>query len=101
MVHFRKQGHAQSLPKGKITIGNAVLFCTYSLLISKAKIANEDTDAVANTAAPRGSRLAQIVDWLKAAKGASPAEAGDCMIVLDECHKAKNLFATGKSACNS
>ncbi|MEW5304646.1 MAG: hypothetical protein WDW36_007243 [Sanguina aurantia] len=33
---------------------------------------------------PPGSRLMQIVDWLG-------ADDGECMIVLDECHKAKNL----------
>jgi hypothetical protein len=34
-----------------------------------------------------GSRLHQIVTWLGGPKG-----DGECLIVLDECHKAKNLL---------
>jgi hypothetical protein len=30
--------------------------------------------------------LSQVIDWLKGTDG-----KGDCMIILDECHKAKNL----------
>ncbi|GIM01409.1 hypothetical protein Vretimale_6229 [Volvox reticuliferus] len=41
-----------------------------------------------------GSRLHQIVNWLGGPKG-----DGECLIVLDECHKAKNLLdAAGNSS---
>ncbi|GIL64960.1 hypothetical protein Vafri_18816 [Volvox africanus] len=41
-----------------------------------------------------GSRLHQIVSWLGGPKG-----DGECLIVLDECHKAKNLLdAAGNSS---
>lgn len=33
---------------------------------------------------PAGSRLTQVTDWLG-------ADDGECLIILDECHKAKNL----------
>lgn len=37
---------------------------------------------------PSACRLWQIVEWL------AEAEDGDVLIVLDECHRAKNLVAT-------
>lgn len=40
---------------------------------------------------PDGSRLTQITDWLG-------ADGGECLIVLDECHKAKNLVDDGASS---
>ncbi|KAG2496515.1 hypothetical protein HYH03_005339 [Edaphochlamys debaryana] len=41
-----------------------------------------------------GSRLHQLVQWLGGADG-----RGDCLIILDECHKAKNLLdAAGNSS---
>lgn len=36
----------------------------------------------------KGSRLAQIVAWMKGGNN-----NGDCMIILDECHRAKSLIA--------
>ena len=35
-------------------------------------------------------RLRQLIEWLEGAAG------GDCLIVLDECHKAKNLLVLNK-----
>ena len=41
---------------------------------------------------PPGSRLWQIVDWLLG------NEVGECMIILDECHRAKNLVSKAGSS---
>lgn len=82
------------IPKGKIekNFRHGVLFVTYSLLVANAKSMGEETtnDPAAmqiDARIPAGSRLAQIVDWLKGDEAA--------LIVLDECHKAKNLVASG------
>ncbi len=69
-----------------------MLFITYSLLVSNAKsMAEEATDGTADNALdpriPAGSRLAQVVEWLKGDEAP--------LIILDECHKAKNLVASG------
>ncbi|GFR48740.1 hypothetical protein Agub_g10698, partial [Astrephomene gubernaculifera] len=63
----------------------------------------DDASAEAQLAAKRaevrrlfgpGSRLHQLVSWLGGAEGKD-----DCLIVLDECHKAKNLLdAAGNSS---
>lgn len=90
------------LPKGKISkhFKNGVLFITYSLLISGARNwcakANKAADNVATEvegALDKSSRLSQIIEWLDEGDG-------DPIIVLDECHKAKNLLASkGMIAC--
>lgn len=87
------QSNSKSLPKGNLDsyIRQGVVFVTYSLLVQGSKEAlletpgGEQPDA-ANTRLTRGSRLEQIVNWLK----------GDekPLIVLDECHKAKNLMVS-------
>lgn len=42
-----------------------------------------------------GTRLFHVVEWL-----AGRDRKGICLIILDECHKAKNLIAKeGDSAC--
>jgi hypothetical protein len=102
----------------KANMGDGVLFCTYSLLMAgtkerlsdwqqKAQEKERQESRVSDTAtgnlggeedellekelgelvAP-GTRLLQIINWLKA--GSSAAEA-DCVIVLDEAHKAKKF----------
>lgn len=65
---------------------------TYSLLVSNAKSMGDEnadgsSEAPVDAHIPAGSRLAQVVEWLK----------GDDapLIILDECHKAKNLVASG------
>ena len=86
------QGSA-SIPKGKIDkhFQEGVLFVTYSLLVTAAKAMAQDVDNTQTGGVdhwlPPGSRLAQIVEWLK--KEEAP------LIVLDECHKAKNLVTSG------
>ena len=88
-----------------------VLFLTYSLLIASLKKGNlhsvDEQNIVTNggsdvlpTLASLGvndnSRLAQIVKWLKGRDG-----RGECLIILDECHKAKNLIAKeGEHLCS-
>lgn len=93
------QGNA-SIPKGRIDkhFESGVVFITYSLLVSNAKsMAEENTDGTADTALdpriPTGSRLAQIVEWLKG--DAAP------LIIMDECHKAKNLVVAGGELTNN
>ncbi|MEW5318589.1 MAG: hypothetical protein WDW38_009802 [Sanguina aurantia] len=88
-----------SLPKGDLSklFPSGVLFVTYSLLVRKN--GGEDGDEPAPVAAPVArrtkaqtlsdrfpaeSRLTQIVNWLGEGDG-------ECLIILDECHKAKNL----------
>ena len=44
----------------------------------------------------RSSRLAQITAWMGGREG-----DGDCMIILDECHRAKSLLATKGTAASS
>jgi len=53
-----------------------ILFCTYSLLISER----------AGAAKVEKARLQQIVEW-------SGADAFEGALVLDECHRAKNMGA--------
>lgn len=65
------------LPPGKLKLGDGVLFMTFSLLVSAAKSA-------------KMSRLDAVIHWL----GECP-EGG--LIMLDECHKAKNLLPSGKN----
>ena len=80
------------------------MFITYSLLIASLKKAtlqtiddqNVDTSNGAATTLPDpkaqgvlpGTRLFQVVDWL-----AGSDRTGNCLVILDECHKAKNLIA--------
>ncbi|DBA83686.1 TPA: hypothetical protein ACH3X1_016793 [Trebouxia sp. C0004] len=99
------QGSA-SLPKGCIdkVHKQGVMFITYSLLIASLKKAtlqtvddqNIDTsngdssdlpDPRAQGVLP-GTRLFHVVEWL-----AGRDRLGNCLIILDECHKAKNLIA--------
>lgn len=80
-----------------------VLFLTYSLLIASLKKSNlhsvdeqnivthggsDVLPTLASLGVNDNSRLAQIVKWLKGRDG-----RGECLIILDECHKAKNLIA--------
>ncbi|BDA48430.1 probable protein strawberry notch homolog 1 [Coccomyxa sp. Obi] len=84
------------LPKGNLEkhYSEGVLFVTYSLLVSNTKSMAEPKLPGAENAAdvqndfriPKGSRLEQIINWLKGGDG-------DSLIVFDECHKAKNLIA--------
>ncbi|CAL8463694.1 g3228 [Coccomyxa elongata] len=84
------------LPKGNLErhYSEGVLFVTYSLLVSNTKSMAEPRLPGADKAAdvqndfriPKGSRLEQIINWLKGGDG-------DALIVFDECHKAKNLIA--------
>lgn len=86
------------------------MFLTYSLLIAGLKKGNlqsvdeqnvDTNDGTGNLPTPeslgvnKDSRLAQIVTWLRGNDG-----KGECLIILDECHKAKNLIAKeGKYCC--
>lgn len=83
-----------TIPKGRIekSFRQGVLFVTYSLLVSNAKSMGNETadgssDAQIDAKIPAGSRLEQIVDWLKGDENP--------LVILDECHKAKNLVASG------
>jgi hypothetical protein len=78
-VGVRVQDKA-ALPKGKLEKAfgkRGVLFITYSLIAHNFKLS------------PTHSRVGQIVEWLQGDND------GNCFIVLDECHKAKNLVSTG------
>lgn len=104
--HFCLQQGSAGLPKGRLdkNFKQGVLFITYSLLISSLKKAtlqtiddqNVDTSNGSGTDLPDpraqgvhpGTRLYQVVEWL-----AGTDRTGDCLIILDECHKAKNLIA--------
>lgn len=99
------QGSA-TLPKGRLDkqYKKGVMFITYSLLIAALKKAtlqtiddqNVDTSngSASDLPDPRqqgvlpGTRLFQVVEWLTGAD-----KTGNCLIILDECHKAKNLIA--------
>ena len=99
------QGSA-SLPKGRIdkVHKQGVMFITYSLLIASLKKAtlqtvddqNVDTSNGVSSDLPDpraqgvlpGTRLFHVVEWL-----AGRDRQGNCLIILDECHKAKNLIA--------
>jgi len=99
------QGSA-SLPKGRLdkVHKQGVMFITYSLLIASLKKAtlqtvddqNVDTSNGVSSDLPDpraqgvlpGTRLFHVVEWL-----AGKDRQGNCLIILDECHKAKNLIA--------
>ena len=61
-----------------------ILFCTHSLLISER----------AGAAKVQKARLQQIVKW-------SGADAFEGALILDECHRAKNMGCAGVSALRS
>ena len=63
------------VPYGKITYDEGVMFATYSSLISSSRD-------------KKTSRLQQLIKWV------GGHDFNGC-ILLDECHKAKNLVATG------
>lgn len=104
---------SSSLPKGPVDRHHktGVMFLTYSLLIAGLKKGNLHSVDEQNTAIATGSaelptpddlgvnkdsRLAQIVNWLRGRDG-----QGECLVILDECHKAKNLIAKeGKLHCS-
>lgn len=67
-----------ALEKQGVTKG--ILFCTYSLLISEGAGANKVEQA----------RLNQIIEWCG-------ADAFEGALILDECHKAKNM---GNGTCS-
>eukprot|EP00899_Mesostigma_viride_P000110 jgi/Mesvir1/1009/Mv17543-RA.1 len=69
-----------TIPQGSLerTVGDAVLFCTYSLLVHGSKGAKRGSPFIP------GQRLVHILHWLK-------KDPLGPLIVLDECHKAKNL----------
>ncbi|KAK9862957.1 hypothetical protein WJX84_010635 [Apatococcus fuscideae] len=82
-----------AMPKGKLAklAPTGVIFVTYSLLISGSKTSNQHAIQANNDSHdldlahyPHGSRLRQIVDWLKHGQQ-------DTLVVFDESHKAKNL----------
>jgi P-loop containing NTP hydrolase pore-1 len=84
-----------TIPQGRLSkhFHDGVLFSTYSLLISGGPAPSSRADGDANEAdasmpaIARSSRLQQFVDWLREGRGG-------CLIIFDECHKAKNLVAT-------
>ena len=82
-----------AMPRGKLAklAPNGVIFVTYSLLVSGSKTSSQEAIEANNVSHdlqlvhyPHGSRLRQIVDWLKHG-------LEDVLIVFDESHKAKNL----------
>lgn len=84
-----------SLPKSNLSRihPEGVLFLTYALLVSGSKdsageTAINDAEQEISMKVARGSRLEQAIEWLKA----DPKP----LIILDECHKAKNLLPGGK-----
>lgn len=98
------QGSA-GLPKGRIDKlhKHGVMFITYSLLIASLKKTlktvdeqNADASSWDGSSLPDpkdlgvvpGTRLYHVVEWLAGRDG-----KGNCLIILDECHKAKNLIA--------
>ena len=101
---FVPQG-SQGLPKGRLDkhYKEGVMFITYSLLIASLKKATlqtvDDQNVDTSNGTPDlpdpkqqgvlpGTRLFHVVEWLAGAD-----KKGDCLIILDECHKAKNLIA--------
>ena len=69
---------------------------TYSLLVVGAKgwgarAAKKADGTELEGSLDKTSRLAQIIEWLEEGDG-------DPIIVLDECHKAKNLLASKSGA---
>lgn len=85
-----------ALPKGKLDklAPKGVIFITYSLLISLAKTKSHDAIKANNEIRdltleqyPKGSRLRQVVEWLREDQQGRQ----NTMIVFDESHKAKNL----------
>ena len=107
-LHLRQRSvpqGSQGLPKGRLDkhYKDGVMFITYSLLIASLKKAtlqtvddqNVDTsNGTADLPDPKqqgvlpGTRLFHVVEWLAGAD-----KKGNCLIILDECHKAKNLIA--------
>lgn len=107
----------KKLDSGRNPMGDGVLFVTYSLLMASSKDGpklklpgvsrrkkkgrerdeeNEMSQEVAmDTMCRPGSRLHQIIEWLKGQKGGKDSAP---VMVFDECHKAKNLNATGSAA---
>eukprot|EP00854_Cymbomonas_tetramitiformis_P001363 gene1363-1964_t len=64
-----------------------IIFCTYAMLqTGSGKVeAAQGGDIIKAIICP-GSRLRQLVDWLKKERAEAP------LIIFDECHKAKNLL---------
>eukprot|EP00873_Tetraselmis_striata_P001668 jgi/Tetstr1/421932/TSEL_012831.t1 len=110
-IKIYPDGRTKQLPQGKLEskgVTDGVVFMTYSLLISGAsvkidkeekkeregKTKKEETlnysyvksQIMSNTK----SRCKQIVKWLQGAESENEASP---LIVLDECHKAKNLLS--------
>lgn len=103
---------SSSLPKDPIDKHHktGVMFLTYSLLIASLKkgdlqsideqnrntnAGSDDLPTLELLGVNKGSRLAQIVTWLRGRDG-----KGECLVILDECHKAKNLIAKeGEHSC--
>eukprot|EP00873_Tetraselmis_striata_P036348 jgi/Tetstr1/456612/TSEL_043315.t1 len=95
-------GQAKVLPQGELAkkgVTAGVVFMTYSLLVSGAKPEREKGERKGRgldysvmksqiMTNPK-SRCKQIVKWLQ---GGASAEEASPLIVLDECHKAKNLI---------
>lgn len=94
-VHVQGGG---TLPKGRLdkAFKSGVLFITYSLLVVGAKHwaskASKNAGEELTTAIDKTSRLHQIIEWLGSGEG-------DPIIVLDECHKAKNLLSARGVSC--
>ena len=70
----------QPLEKQGVTEG--ILFCTYSILISERSGAGK----------VEKMRLQQVVEWCGAAAGAGEFNG---VVILDECHRAKNMGSEG------
>ncbi|KAK9815574.1 hypothetical protein WJX72_006088 [[Myrmecia] bisecta] len=103
-----KKSMPSASKRSATAVPEGVVFITYSLLIFISRSRGKDAEDVELGDSthmprdmPRGSRLKQIVDWLKG-KGEDP------LVIFDECHKAKNLIAakgrastqTGKAVLN-
>lgn len=82
MVRFA--GSGQEGRAGSVTFGRVVSTAA-SVRAGALQAKREDVRRLFGA----GSRLHQIVTWLSGGEG---ADRGRALIVLDECHKAKNLL---------
>eukprot|EP00854_Cymbomonas_tetramitiformis_P016865 gene16865-20036_t len=100
------QGSSQLPARGSLRshgVRQGILFCTYSLLVhgsgkcttAPTTVPGEEAQGAMDRAALikriicPGSRVSQVVSWLKQERAEDP------LIILDECHKAKNLLPVG------
>lgn len=71
-------------------VKDGVVFMTYSLLIAGSTKSDRSGLVREDFLLPAKSRLKQIVQWLR---GDDPQDTASPLIILDECHKAKNLIS--------